>query len=104
MKKVQQELAETFQLDVDIDDFMVVDTTPSSETSASKANEANATKANKAAKTSIPEEKRKNNRSRSGRRGGNNRRRGGNRSNTAKGESKEGGKSAPTAAHNSQEA
>lgn len=104
VKKVQQELAETFQLDVDIDDFMVVDTTPSSETSASKANEANATKANKAAKTSIPEEKRKNNRSRSGRRGGNNRRRGGNRSNTAKGESKEGGKSAPTAAHNSQEA
>ena len=104
VKKMQQELAETFQLDVDIDDFMVVDTTPSSETSASKANEANATKANKAAKTSIPEEKRKNNRSRSGRRGGNNRRRGGNRSNTAKGESKEGGKSAPTAAHNSQEA
>ena len=104
VKKMQQELAETFQLDVDIDDFMVVDTTPSSETSASKANEANATKANEAAKTSIPEEKRKNNRSRSGRRGGNNRRRGGNRSNTAKGESKEGGKSAPTAAHNSQEA
>lgn len=104
VKKMQQELAETFQLDVDIDDFMVVDTTPSSETSASKANEANATKANEAAKTSIPEEKRKNNRSRSGRRGGNNRRRGGNRSNTAKGESKEGGKSAPTAAHNSEEA
>ena len=104
VKKVQQELAETFQLDVDIDDFMVVDTTPSSETSASKANEANATKANEAAKTSSPEEKRKNNRSRSGRRGGNNRRRSGNRSNTAKGESKEGGKSAPTAAHNSQEA
>lgn len=96
VKKMQQELAETFQLDVDIDDFMVVDTTPSSETSASKANEA--------AKTGNPEEKRKNNRSRSGRRGGNNRRRGGNRSNTAKGESKEGGKSAPTAAHNSQEA
>ena len=104
VKKMQQELAETFQLDVDIDDFMVVDTTPSSETSASKANEANATKANEAAKTGNPEEKRKNNRSRSGRRGGNNRRRGGNRSNTAKGESKEGGKSAPTAAHNSQEA
>ena len=104
VKKVQQELAETFQLDVDIDDFMVVDTTPSSETSASKANEANATKANEAAKTGNPEEKRKNNRSRSGRRGGNNRRRGGNRSNTAKGDSKEGGKSAPTAAHNSQEA
>ena len=104
VKKMQQELAETFQLDVDIDDFMVVDTTPSSETSASKANEANATKANEAAKTGNPEEKRKNNRSRSGRRSGNNRRRGGNRSNTAKGESKEGGKSAPTAAHNSQEA
>ena len=104
VKKMQQELAETFQLDVDIDDFMVVDTTPSSETSVSKANEANATKANEAAKTGNPEEKRKNNRSRSGRRGGNNRRRGGNRSNTAKGESKEGGKSAPTAAHNSQEA
>lgn len=104
VKKMQQELAETFQPDVDIDDFMVVDTTPSSETSASKANEANATKANEAAKTGNPEEKRKNNRSRSGRRGGNNRRRGGNRSNTAKGESKEGGKSAPTAAHNSQEA
>ena len=104
VKKVQQELAETFQLDVDIDDFMVVDTTPSSEASVSKANEANATKANEAAKTGNPEEKRKNNRSRSGRRGGNNRRRGGNRSNTAKGESKEGGKSAPTAAHNSQEA
>ena len=104
VKKMQQELAETFQLDVDIDDFMVVDTTPSSETSASKANEANATKANEAAKTGNPEEKRKNNRSRSGRRGGNNRRRGGNRSNTAKGESKKGGKSAPTAAHNSQEA
>ena len=104
VKKMQQELAETFQLDVDIDDFMVVDTTPSSETSASKANEANATKANEAAKTGTPEEKRKNNRSRSGRRGGNNRRRGGNHSNTAKGESKEGGKSAPTAAHNSQEA
>lgn len=104
VKKMQQELAETFKLDVDIDDFMVVDTTPSSETSASKANEANATKANEAAKTGNPEEKRKNNRSRSGRRGGNNRRRGGNRSNTAKGESKEGGKSAPTAAHNSQEA
>lgn len=103
VKKMQQELAETFQLDVDIDDFMVVDTTPSSETSASKANEANATKANEAAKTGNPEEKRKNNRSRGGRRGGNNRRRG-NRSNTAKGESKEGGKSAPTAAHNSQEA
>ncbi len=104
VKKMQQELAETFQLDVDIDDFMVVDTTPSSEASVSKANEANATKANEAAKTGNPEEKRKNNRSRSGRRGGNNRRRGGNRSNTAKGESKEGGKSAPTAAHNSQEA
>lgn len=104
VKKMQQELAETFQLDVDIDDFMVVDTTPSSETSASKANEANATKANEAAKTGNPEEKRKNNRSRSGRRSGNNRRRGGNRPNTAKGESKEGGKSAPTAAHNSQEA
>ncbi len=104
VKKMQQELAETFKLDVDIDDFMVVDTTPSSEISASKANEANATKANEAAKTGNPEEKRKNNRSRGGRRGGNNRRRGGNRSNTAKGESKEGGKSAPTAAHNSQEA
>jgi ribonuclease III len=104
VKKVQQELAETFRLDVDIDDFMVVDTTPSSEANVSKANEANATKANEAAKTGNPEEKRKNNRSRSGRRGGNNRRRGGNRSNTAKGESKEGGKSAPTAAHNSQEA
>lgn len=104
VKKVQQELAETFRLDVDIDDFMVVDTTPSSEASVSKANEANATKANEAAKTGNPEEKRKNNRSRSGRRGGNNRRRGGNHSNTAKGESKEGGKSAPTAAHNSQEA
>lgn len=104
VKKVQQELAETFRLDVDIDDFMVVDTTPSSEASVSKANEANATKANEAAKTGNPEEKRKNNRSRSGRRGGNNRRRGGNRSNTAKGDSKEGGKSAPTAAHNSQEA
>ena len=104
VKKMQQELAETFQLDVDIDDFMVVDTTPSSETSVSKANEVNATKANEAAKTGNPEEKRKNNRSRSGRRSGNNRRRGGNRPNTAKGESKEGGKSAPTAAHNSQEA
>ena len=104
VKKMQQELAETFRLDVDIDDFMVVDTTPSSEASVSKANEANATKANEAAKTGNPEEQRKNNRSRSGRRGGNNRRRGGNHSNTAKGESKEGGKSAPTAAHNSQEA
>lgn len=104
VKKMQQELAETFQLDVDIDDFMVVDTTPSSETSASKANEANATKANEAAKTSTPEEKRKNNRSRGGRRGGNNRRRGGNRSNTSQGENKEGGNAAPAPSSHSQEA
>ena len=104
VKKMQQELAETFQLDVDIDDFMVVDTTPSSETSASKANEANATKANEAAKTSTPEEKRKNNRSRGGRRGGNSRRRGGNRSNTSQGENKEGGNAAPAPSSHSQEA
>lgn len=104
VKKMQQELAETFQLDVDIDDFMVVDTTPSSETSVSKANEANATKANEAAKTGNPEEKRKNNRSRSGRRGGNNRRRGGNRSNTSQGENKEGSNAAPAPSSHSQEA
>ncbi len=104
VKKVQQELAETFKLDVDIDDFMVVDTTPANETASPQANEPTATKANEATNTPNTEEKRKNNRSRGGRRGGNNRRRGGNRSNTSQGESKEGGKSAPTAAHNSQEA
>lgn len=104
VKKVQQDLAETFKLDVDIDDFMVVDTTPANETASPQANEPTATKANEATNTPNTEEKRKNNRSRGGRRGGNNRRRGGNRSNTSQGESKEGGKSAPTAAHNSQEA
>lgn len=104
VKKVQQDLAETFKLDVDIDDFMVVDTTPANETASPQANEPTATKANEATNTPNIEEKRKNNRSRGGRRGGNNRRRGGNRSNTSQGESKEGGKSAPTAAHNSQEA
>ena len=103
VKKVQQDLAETFKLDVDIDDFMVVDTTPANETASPQANEPTATKANEATNTPNTEEKRKNNRSRGGRRGGNNRRRGGNRSNTSQGESKEGGKSAPTAAHNSHE-
>lgn len=96
VKKLQQELAETFKLDVDIDDFMVVDTTPTSESTPAKTNEAT--------EPSNSEEKRKNNRSRGGRRGGNNRRRGGNRSKTTQGESKEGSNATSTVAHNSQEA
>ena len=81
VKKMQQELAESFKLDVDIDDFVVVETAKS-EISPTKTAELPNTNGEEKR-----DEKRKNNRSRSGRRP-NNRRRGGNRSNTAQGEGK----------------
>lgn len=81
VKKMQQELAESFKLDVDIDDFVVVETTKS-ENSPAETPELPNTNGEE-----MRDEKRKNNRSRSGRRP-NNRRRGGNRSNTAQGEGK----------------
>lgn len=81
VKKMQLELAESFKLDVDIDDFVVVETAKSEISPAETAEQPN-TKGEE-----MRDEKRKNNRSRSGRRP-NNRRRGGNRSNTAQGEGK----------------
>ena len=81
VKKMQQELAESFKLDVDIDDFVVVETTKSEISPAETPEQPNTNGEEKR------DEKRKNNRSRSGRRP-NNRRRGGNRSNTAQGEGK----------------
>ncbi len=81
VKKMQQELAESFKLDVDIDDFVVVETTKSEISPAETAELPNTNGEEKR------DEKRKNNRSRSGRRP-NNRRRGGNRSNTSQGEDK----------------
>lgn len=81
VKKMQQELAESFKLDVDIDDFVVVETTKS-EISPAETPELPNTNGEE-----MRDEKRKNNRSRSGKRP-NNRRRGGNRSNTAQGEGK----------------
>ena len=78
---MQQELAESFKLDVDIDDFVVVETTKS-EISPAETPELPNTNGEE-----MRDEKRKNNRSRSGKRP-NNRRRGGNRSNTAQGEGK----------------
>ncbi len=81
VKKMQQELAESFKLDVDIDDFVVVETTKS-EVSPAETPELPNTNGEE-----MRDDKRKNNRSRSGRRP-NNRRRGGNRSNTAQGEGK----------------
>lgn len=81
VKKMQQELAESFKLDVDIDDFVVVETAKS-EISPTKTAELPNTNGEE-----MRDEKRRNNRSRSGRRP-NNRRRGGNRSNTAQGEGK----------------
>ena len=79
VKKMQQELAESFKLDVDIDDFVVVETTKSEISPAETAELPNGEEKR--------DEKRKNNRSGSGKRP-NNRRRGGNRSNTAQGEGK----------------
>lgn len=81
VKKMQQELAESFKLDVDIDDFVVVETTKS-EISPVETPELPNTNGEE-----MRDEKRKNNRSRNGKRP-NNRRRGGNRSNTAQGEGK----------------
>lgn len=81
VKKMQQELAESFKLDVDIDDFVVVETTKSEISPAETAELPNTNGEEKR------DEKRKNNRSGSGKRP-NNRRRGGNRSNTAQGEDK----------------
>lgn len=81
VKKMQQELAESFKLDVDIDDFVVVETTKSEISPAETAELPNTNGEEKR------DEKRKNNRSGSGRRP-NNRRRGGNRSNSAQGEGK----------------
>lgn len=81
VKKMQQELAESFKLDVDIDDFVVVETAKSEISPAETPEQPNTNGEEKR------DEKRKNNRSRSGRRP-NNRRRGGNRSNTAQGEGK----------------
>ena len=81
VKKMQQELAESFKLDVDIDDFVVVETTKS-EISPAETPELPNTNGEE-----MRDEKRKNNRSRSGKRP-NNRRRGGNRSNNAQGEGK----------------
>ena len=81
VKKMQQELAESFKLDVDIDDFVVVETTKSEISPAETAELPNTNSEEKR------DEKRKNNRSGSGKRP-NNRRRGGNRSNTAQGEGK----------------
>ena len=81
VKKMQQELAESFKLDVDIDDFVVVETTKSEISPTETAELPNTNGEEKR------DEKRKNNRSGSGKRP-NNRRRGGNRSNTAQGEGK----------------
>lgn len=81
VKKMQQELAESFKLDVDIDDFVVVETTKSEISPAETAELPNTNGEEKR------DEKRKNNRSGSGKRP-NNRRRGGNRSNSAQGEGK----------------
>lgn len=81
VKKMQQELAESFKLDVDIDDFVVVETTKSEISPVETAELPNTNDEEKR------DEKRKNNRSGSGRRPSN-RRRGGNRSNTAQGEGK----------------
>ena len=81
VKKMQQELAESFKLDVDIDDFVVVETTKSEISPAEMAELPNTNGEEKR------DEKRKNNRSGSGKRP-NNRRRGGNRSNTAQSEGK----------------
>lgn len=81
VKKMQQELAESFKLDVDIDDFVVVETTKSEVSPAETPEHPNTNG------EEMRDEKRKNNRSRSGKRP-NNRRRGGNRSNTAQGEGK----------------
>ena len=81
VKKMQQELAESFKLDVDIDDFVVVETTKSEISPAETAELPNTNGEEKR------DEKRKYNRSRSGKRP-NNRRRGGNRSNTDQGEGK----------------
>lgn len=81
VKKMQQELAESFKLDVDIDDFVVVETTKSEISPSESAEQPNT---NGEEKRDV---KRKNNRSGSGKRP-NNRRRGGNRSNTTQGEGK----------------
>ena len=81
VKKMQQELAESFKLDVDIDDFVVVETTKS-ENSPAETPELPNTNGEE-----MRDEKRKYNRSRSGKRP-NNRRRGGNRSNSAQSEGK----------------
>ena len=81
VKKMQQELAESFKLDVDIDDFVVVETTKSEISPVETAELPNTNGEEKR------DEKRKNNRSGSGKRP-NNRRRGGNRSNTAQSEGK----------------
>lgn len=81
VKKMQHELAESFKLDVDIDDFVVVETTKSEISPVETAELPNTNGEEKR------DEKRKNNRSGSGKRP-NNRRRGGNRSNTAQGEGK----------------
>ncbi len=81
VKKMQQELAESFKLDVDIDDFVVVETTKSEISPVETAELPNTNGEEKR------DEKRKNNRSGSGKRP-NNRRRGGNRSNAAQGEGK----------------
>ena len=81
VKKMQQELAESFKLDVDIDDFVVVETTKSGISPAETPEQPNTNG------EEMRDEKRKNNRSRSGKRP-NNRRRGGNRTNTAQGEGK----------------
>ena len=81
VKKMQQELAESFKLDVDIDDFVVVETAKSEISPAETPELPNTNDEEKR------DEKRKNNRSGSGKRP-NNRRRGGNRSNTAQGEGK----------------
>ena len=81
VKKMQQELAESFKLDVDIDDFVVVETTKSEISPVETPEQPNTNGEEKR------DEKRKNNRSGSGKRP-NNRRRGGNRSNTAQSEGK----------------
>ena len=81
VKKMQQELAESFKLDVDIDDFVVVETTKSEISPAETPEQPNTNGEEKR------DEKRKNNRSGSGKRP-NNRRRGGNRSNSAQSEGK----------------
>lgn len=81
VKKMQLELAESFKLDVDIDDFVVVETAKSEISPTETAELPNTNGEEKR------DEKRKNNRSGSGKRP-NNRRRGGNRSNAAQGEGK----------------